>query len=423
MCAKKNKCQASHRSHKTKYLMDRSIGDLFRIHGEDYIKIYKPPLQHIKIIRAIRVCRSPALGGKTVTCTSCAHTKYIYHSCGNTHCPLCQNRKRQLWQERLADKFLAVPYAHIVFTIPHDLNTLARNNPRLIYNITMRAAWKSIKNLTAEKENVGGLPGMVAVLHTFGSDMRYHIHVHTLVTFGGLDEAGNWKWPKKRKKIASFRKISKEYRDTFIKMLRKNVSKNLINKKENIEELISTIAKKRWNVRNEYPTADTEVLQRYLARYINRIAISKSRLEYIAQQQKIKSKVCITYKDYRQQINGQPAPLASKNIEPLVAINQFLMHVLPPYFQKARYYGIHAPPTFKRLKKKIPQKLIRNNRTIRVVFIVINTLLGLTPYSCEICEGQEFVFGVLKPDINWTFQFITIPSYRGPPKTVPSNVI
>jgi len=402
--------------------LDKSIGDLFRVHGEDYIKIYKPPKQHIKLIRSIRVCRSPALGGKSVTCSSCDHTKFIYHSCGNTHCPLCQNRKRELWQQKIADKFFNVPYAHIVFTIPHDLNTLARNNPRAIYNITMRAAWKSIKNLTAKTENLGGLPGMVAVLHTFGSDMRYHIHVHTLVTFGGIDEFGNWKWPKRRKKLAPFKKISNEYRDTFIKMLRKDISNDLINTKQNIEELIHTIENKRWNVRNEYPTANTEILERYLARYINRIAISKSRLQYIAKQEKIKSKVCVTYKDYRRQITGQPAPMAIKPMNPLVAINQFLLHVLPPYFQKARYYGLHAPPTFKRLKKKIPKKLIRNNRTIRVLFTVINNLLGLTPYACEHCGGQDFVYGIVKPDSNWIFNFITIPSYRGPPKKPRTNL-
>lgn len=85
--------------------------------------------------------------------------------------PLCQNNKRQLWQEKLAEKFLNVPYVHTVFTIPHELNRLARNNERVIYNITIRAAWKAVKALTAKPENVGGLPGMVTVLHTFGSDM------------------------------------------------------------------------------------------------------------------------------------------------------------------------------------------------------------------------------------------------------------
>lgn len=393
------------------------------MHGEDYIKIYKAPIQHIKLIRSIRVCRTPALGGTAITCACCGNTKFVFHSCGNAQCPLCQNKKRQLWQEKITHKFLAVPYSHIVFTIPHDLNNLARRNPRVIYNITMRAAWQTIKSLAANPKNIGGLPGMVAVLHTFGSDMRYHIHVHSLVTFGGLDNNSVWQWPKHRKKIAPYREISKVYRETFIKMLRKAVSKNKINTDFNLEELIDLVSHKRWNVRNEYPTENTDVLERYLARYINRIAISKSRLEYIAQQENIKSKVNITYKDYRKQVKGQAAPLATKSIHPMVAINQFLAHVLPPYFQKSRYYGLHASPTFKRLKNKIPLKIIRNTSSIRIIFRIIKSLLGLKPYACGQCDSQDFVFNPIKPNTQWIFQFITIPSYRGPPKSKISDVL
>ena len=97
-------------------------------------------------------------------------------SCGHSQCPLCQNRKRELWQQRISEKMLAVPYVHTVFTTPHKLNKLALLNEKVIYNITMRAAWQTIKELCAKPENVGGTPGMIAVLHTFGSDMKHHVH-------------------------------------------------------------------------------------------------------------------------------------------------------------------------------------------------------------------------------------------------------
>ena len=186
MCREENKCQSSHQSDKNRYLLDRSIGDLFRAHGEKYIKIYKPPIHQIKLIRSIRVCRTPALGGKRVTCSACLHSRHIYLSCGNSQCPLCQNRKRELWQKKISEKLLDVPYVHVVFTVPHALNKLIRLNQRALYNITMRAAWTTMKDLTAQPQNVGGLPGMVAVLHTFGSDMKQHVHVHALITFGGM---------------------------------------------------------------------------------------------------------------------------------------------------------------------------------------------------------------------------------------------
>ncbi len=395
--------------------MDRSIGDLFRKYGEDYIKIYKPPIQHIKLIRAIRVCRTPALGGKAIICKSCGHRKNIYLSCGHSHCPLCQNKKRQLWQEKLSGKFFDVPYVHTVFTIPHELNSIARLNPKAIYNITMRSAWKSIKELSSDCKNVGALPGMVAVLHTFGSDMKYHIHVHALITYGGIDKENHWRWPKHNKKLAPFREISRTFRDVFLKMLDKKMRDKDFKCPGDIKQVIKAIQIKRWNVRNEYPTANTEVLERYLARYINRVAISKSRLEFVSQQEKMNDHVNISYKDYRQQKDNQGAPLMIKSVQPLVGINQFLMHVLPPYFQKARYYGLHSSQTFRKIKDQIDQRLLRNNNTMRVLFKILKYLSGLSPHSCDNCAAKEFDIRPIKRNSNWIYQFITLPKHRGPP--------
>ena len=121
MCTKKAVCKSSDRQAPPRYQLNNSIGDLLRNYGEDYIRIHKPPLHHIKLIRASRVCRSPALGGKRVICKGCRHTKYIYICCGHSQCPLCQNLNRELWQKKLSEKFLAVPYIHAVFTISHEL--------------------------------------------------------------------------------------------------------------------------------------------------------------------------------------------------------------------------------------------------------------------------------------------------------------
>ena len=400
--------------------MDASIGDLFRNHGEDYIRIYKPPGNHIKLIRSIRVCRTPALGGKAISCDDCGHTKYIHLSCGNSQCPLCQNQKRNIWQEKLTERFLNVPYVHSVFTIAHELNKLARLNKQLIYDITMRAAWQTVKTLARDEDNVGGLPGMVAVLHTFGSDMKYHIHVHALITFGGVDENGNWKWPKRKKRIASFRAICRTYRDTFMSMLEKEIRKGNVVVVDDIEELLVTVKNKSWNVRNEYPTADTTLIERYLARYINRIAISKSRLKYIAKNQGNAAMVEITYKDYRRKVDGQAAPTEIESVEPLATMHQFLQHVLPPYFQKSRFYGIHHGNTFKRIKSKLSTAILRNTQTIKVLMQLISILFGLKQQVCESCGGGNFSQKPLRADPKWIFNFITIPSYRGPPRNKPN---
>lgn len=391
--------------------MDHSIGDLFRDWGEEYIKIYKPDLHRIKLIRAIRLCKTPALGGKAICCLDCGNVKSIYLSCGHSQCPLCQYYKRKKWKNKLSSKLLKVPYTHTVFTIAHELNPLCKANPKVMYNIIMKASWLCIKNLCAKQENLGALPGMISVLHTFGSDMKYHLHVHSLITFGGVDKNGNWIWPIRDKKLAGFRDICKTFRKVFIKMLRKELAKGKLHASPDIEQIINTIENKRWNVRNSYPTMNLATIENYLARYINRIAVSKARFEYLAKQ----NQVNIIFKEYRKQKEGQPAPLGFKSIEPLVAIDQFLMHILPPYFQKSRYYGLHASATFKKYSTIIDQRLLKNKDSISILFSFLNAIIKAALYSCDKCQSQVFEIKAIKKDIYWIFNFITLPNLRGPP--------
>ncbi len=149
--------------------LDHSIGDLFRAYGEAYIDIYRPCPQKIKLIRAIRLCKTPYLGGQTIKCKDCGKELKIYHSCGHSQCPICQSIKRSQWQDKLSEKLFAVPYVHTVFTLPHELNKLGRRNPREVYNLLLRSAWKSVKNLSSASDNIGGLPGMVSAHPLRGS--------------------------------------------------------------------------------------------------------------------------------------------------------------------------------------------------------------------------------------------------------------
>ena len=148
------------------------IGDLFRDYGEEYIQQYEPSYQQIKLIRSMRVCKTPALGGRSIVCKSCQTHHYIYHSCGHSHCPICQSIKREQWADKLNAELYKVPYVHTIFTLPHQLNGLAHQNESEIYSLLMKTAWQTIKVLTHNPNNLGALPGMIAVLHTFGSDMK-----------------------------------------------------------------------------------------------------------------------------------------------------------------------------------------------------------------------------------------------------------
>jgi len=143
-----------------------NIGALFRDYGEQYIRVFKPDLQTIKLIRSIRICRTAALGGHQICCNGCGAVRYQYFSCGNSQCPICQGIKRMQWQDKMAQKMLKVPYCHLTFALPHDLNGLARRYPKLIYGMLMRVAWKTINYLSQKEENIGAKVGMTAVLHT-----------------------------------------------------------------------------------------------------------------------------------------------------------------------------------------------------------------------------------------------------------------
>ena len=401
--------QSSDKQYADPLSRDGSIGDLFRHYGETYIKTYKPDLHKIKFIRAVRLCKTPALGGHRYLCKKCGHEIFVYHSCGHSQCPLCQSIKRAQWQDQLGSKLLSVPYTHTIFTIPHQLNRIAKQHPVLIYNLLMRSAWKTIRKLCADPRHVGALPGMISVLHTFGSDMKFHLHVHSLITFGGVKD-GQWIWPKRKKKVAPYRQICSTFKEVFLKGLDHIFPKLHIDSQE-YQTLRAEIASRRWNVRSSYPTLQTGLIENYLARYINRVAISKNRLKYLEKEKQIQ----IVYNDYRGQQKNEPAPKAIKNLSPMVAIHQILQHLLPPYFQKSRYYGLHAAKTFKKIQATIPTLLRKNGHTIRTVFQILNDLLGLSPLTCEKCHQPSLITLPIAADPTYIPRMILSAKRRAPP--------
>lgn len=338
--------------------------------------------------------------------------RYQYFSCGNSQCPQCQGIKRLQWQDRLAVRMLNVPYVHVTFTLPHELNGLARRNPEAIYNLLLRSSWKTIFKVCADEKNMGGTPGMTAVLHTWGSDLKYHIHAHCLVTFGGLTEGQNpqWKWPKRKHKLARFRKMCSTYRETFLSGLKGLMACGEVVYHESFEDIEAALLKKRWVVNNTRPTADTKVIEEYLGRYICRIGISNKRLSY----DKNGKNVCIEYNDYRNQKQGQAAPKKYRDLPPLVAMQMLLQHQLPPYFQKVRHYGLHSAVSYQKIKDQIPDQLKRNGRTVRTVIQILKVLLATKPYECEHCGGTDFEIDPIQSDGTYLVRHI-LHKERGPP--------
>ena len=388
-----------------------SIGQLFRDWGEIYIDTFCPDLRTIKLIRAVRACRTPTLGGQCYECKDCGGKHYHYFSCGHSHCPICQGIKRMQWQDRLGVRMLPVPYAHITFTVPHELNGLIRTNPAVMFNLLFQSAWQTIRKLCADESNVGGLPGMTAVLHTWGSDLKYHVHLHCLVTFGGYDrQSGEWRWPKRKRKVARFRKLRGGYRSIFLEQLEKEMEakKRVINYHESYEMVTKGLTKKSWVVNHQHPTADTKVIEEYLGRYICRIGITNKRLSY----EEGGKNVRIEYNDYAKQVSGQPAPKAYRHLHPIEAMGQILQHLLPHGFHRSRHYGLHAANTYAKLAPQLPEKVKREGATVRTIIEILRVMLKEEPYRCPYCQSDQLEKGEVLPDRYYSARWL---GSRAPP--------
>ncbi len=326
---------------------------------------------------------------------------------------ICQSIKREQWMDKLSNTLLQVPYIHSVFTLPHQLNGIARMNEKAMYSLILRVAWLTIKSIM---HKYNAVPGMTSILHTFGSDMKYHIHVHALVTFGGLCTASSgdsitsqWKYPEFKDKIDRYRSICSTYKKIFIQEFLLLYHSNKITYHLPVDDILNVVEKIRWVVHSTHPTMNTLVIEKYLARYINRVAISNNRIQYL----KENHKVIILYNDYKNQQTGSPAPKAFKELDPLAAIHQIMEHVLPPHFQKSRKYGLHHH-SFKSTHT-IPDALIRDGNTVRTLFQIITELSKQSAFKCDLCGSDQLFMDIVTPDSNYIFNFIPLDLLKAPP--------
>lgn len=201
-------------------------------------------------------------------------------------------------------------------------------------------------------------------------------------------------WPRRKDKLAPYRKICGKFRAIMLAGLKRLMECKEVVYPQSFEQLETVLTTKRWVVHNTRPTADTKVIEEYLGRYICRIGISNKRLHY----DKHGKNVRIEYNDYRNQKNGEAAPKAYLDLHPLVAMHQILQHQLPAYFQGVRYYGLHASASYQKYQAQLPDQLKRNGYTVRTVIQILKALLAQQPYQCEHCGATDFEVDVLVPD-------------------------
>lgn len=268
----------------------------------------------------------------------------------------------------------------------------------------LRCSWQTIAELCADTAHVGGKPGMTAVLHTWGSDLKYHIHAHCLVTFGAWQEnpPQQWRWPRRKYQLAPYRKVCSRFRAIGLAALKRLMNQPHVVYHRSFEDLKAELEQVRWVVHHTRPTADTQVIEEYLGRYICRIGISNKRLHYDKEGQNVR----IQYKDYRKQKSGQAAPKAYLDLPPLVAMHRILQHQLPPPFQRVRHYGLHASATYAKYQQQLPQQVKNNGYTVRTVLQILKALLTQQPYQCEHCGADDFEVLVLACDTEYVIRAV-----------------
>jgi len=294
--------------------------------------------------------------------------------------------------------------------MPHVFNKLARLYPNEMYNLLFRSTNATVNELASNKDHLGAKTGMISVLHTWGSDMNYHVHVHSLLTFGGIDESGEWQYPKHKMRLCRNSKFRETFKRIFLEGLKVLFEEGRIKYHETYHELVSAVIDKQWSLFVTHPTMETKTIEVYIARYINRIAVSNSKLEYI----KSKEEVHLICNDYKRQKEGEVAPKKVIKMDPLAFLHQLLQHLPPPYYQRTRRYGLHASAISEKYKRTIENKLKRNGRTVRTVMEIITHLMKNDVFVCQKCSSEEIEKVPMTADREWKYRWLTLPQIRSP---------
>jgi|SRR5580658_1293983 hypothetical protein len=319
------------------------VADIFRRYGAAYRETYGASLctaQH-RVMSAIELCRTAALGGHVERCDRCDHQRICYNSCRDRHCPKCQSLARAQWLEDRRSELLDTQYFHVVFTVPQPIAAIALQNKEVVYNILFRATAETLRTIAADPKHLGAQIGFFAVLHTWGQTLFHHPHLHCVVPGGGISPDGT-RWISCRKNFfLPVPVLARLFRRLFLDYLRQAFDAGDLQFFSSLEPLrvakaflrhIAPVRRKDWVVYAKPPFAGPDEVLKYVARYTHSIAISNNRLLNIND-----GKVQFRWKDYRDDNRQKTMTLGADEF-----IRRFLLHILPDRFQRIRYYGFLA---------------------------------------------------------------------------------
>ena len=318
-----------------------TLADVVRAHGDAYRRTHRLATIQVKALRAIAACRTALLGGHRERCDHCGATRITYNSCRNRHCATCQSHASAQWIEARRAELLPIPYFHVVFTLPHDLNALAQGNPRVIYTLLFRAAAETLLTFGRDPRHLGGTIGITAILHTWGQTLAQHLHVHCLVTGGALSPDRRHWIRGRRSFLFPVKALSIVFRAKYLAGLQRAFNEDRLTFAAGTAPLadraafaafVAALRSRPWVVYAKRPFAAPAHVIQYLGRYTHRIAISNARLISLTD-----SVVRFGWKDYAD--HGRPKIMAL-DVEEF--LRRFLVHVLPRGFVRIRHFGLLA---------------------------------------------------------------------------------
>ena len=312
------------------------LAEVLRRHGPAYLAAHPLSFAKAKVWRAILACRTAALGGHVEVCNACGTTRHLYHSCRNRHCPLCQTRAKEAWLAARQREVLPVPYFHLVFTLPHDLNGLIGQYPRALYEMLFGAVSATLTEFAANPRWLGGTPAFSLVLHTWKQDLERHVHMHALMAGGALKADGNWV-AAKLGFLFPVKALSKVFRGKFVAALKAARQDRKLNQAPLAEhawrDLLALVHKHDWVVYAKEPLGGPVQVLDYLGRYTHRVAISNERILGITA-----DAVRVRVRDSAHGNRKRTLKLPAQTF-----IERFLLHVLPKGFKRIRHYGLIGP--------------------------------------------------------------------------------
>jgi putative transposase/transposase-like zinc-binding protein len=373
------------------------VADVFRRHGDVYRRRHDAHLGRVerRVMSAIALCRTAALGGHTEACADCGLVRCAYNSCRNRHCPKCQGQARAEWLADRQAELLPVPYFHVVFTLPAPVAEIAFQNKETVYAILFRTAAETLRTIAADRKHLGAEIGLVAVLHTWGQNLHHHPHVHCVVPGGGPSLDGT-RWVACRPGFfLPVRVLSRVFRRLFLDELRAAFEAGHLGFFGELARLAEPAAFARrlrdlrrvdWVVYAKPPFGGPAQVLAYLGRYTHRVAITNSRLVGVTD-----TDVAFRWKDYRH--HGKPKTMTLGADE---FIRRFLLHTLPDGFHRIRHYGFLANG-HRAEKLALYRKLL----DVPPVEPTVTTTDGPTTTRprdrCPCCGGAMITFGILPP--------------------------